>query len=1403
MSSNTTPSAAVYPNLADLQTFVQTALAQGTIPLEGEIEARTALADLLIREYEKGGQRNVQHLRDSIRHVEVVLRRLPQDSPERPRHLNRLSYSYMSEYTASQSRRAIDEAVLCGRLAHEEAISIGLPEKDRALYCEILNNFGVALSYRSQDTSATPSGREETSGSGIRGAPDDLDEAIQCARQMKTHTAPESDRYLTMISNLASRLTRRHSMRGDPADYAEVVQLLRELQSLSQPGSMTSGLAIMQLAQLAVDKFHKSNALKDLDEALQLAVDATDKLPDHYEGKATGFHQITTLYSHRYKRTNDVADIRNAVLYSDKNIAATPSSHRARNRHILDHMQLLRDFANAASSNKDVEEAASQGHQRLADIGSGCPEQDSCRNLYCDILGRKYIISHKLEDFVDLVAHLEKLYYDYNDKLKESAAAPPVDSSLIYSLAQEARKLSSAPPGQTRDVASEMLYDQIVTTCKSGNFANGLLSVDKGFVKLLGVYAGAAHEGEVLREDEASQKVKELQLKEKESHSQPKWKPKDYETELGLRKLAIDPTNNRFVMDLSGLMSDILGYDPTKPMSYSEFVAKQAQLESESIEKAKAEGKHPNPKLCHMCRLVKPLSPTTGKNSSGGDVFEWDPAGWHLPFGNWNQLRLRTMCSICQLVLSLIVSDQTRRNLHPRLASIDREIQGTTLRAGEMGSGEVVLSVEYGMRPVGELRIVTPTNYTQALRQGWEAAYSQCGFEEFMNAVDNELPRSMAGQQVDISMLKRWLNDCDHNHGEACNIHYRGSSASMPLVFIDVLDYCLVSATSAVKYFALSYVWGTVDMSMTLLANYESRCKTRGLPTRLPNTISDAIMLVRDLGERYLWVDALCIVQDDDEHKARNIAHMDVVYNKAFATIVAMHGTSADSGLPGVRPETRPSQRIEKLVVDAGSKDLDFNTDRNSNEQVTLHLVATPPPLHFALEASKWDTRGWTFQERMLSRRCLYFSEHYVYFQCGRRDQVLSECGVNGPVRSKQDFWDKPGKVSVSTSLDNPLLDLRQELIDVSPEVRQAKSFTAYCKLVEKYSCRQLSYDSDIINAFLGTFAFLNESFRSDILCGLPASALDLALLWTPTKRNPRRGHTANMTMSQANLEGRPVLDHVLPTNRGTVLTVMGPAAVPTFDSNLDRRFPSWSWVGWKGPVEHRLFAEDEPLPTPLVRDFSVNLDGREVRTVAGRQWPRASPVSRSSNATAASPGDPVAAAVERLALNPDDRAPVPTPALPNVLQFCAPTVPLSAFTVSTQSEYISNADHIHAPGRQAVRHILDSRGARCGLWWEQAGYVYVGRGVSPEAEGKMVLAGISRCEDAFRARKGPDRVEGEIRLFDEEVYPAVGRGSGIVNVLAVDCDMGHEYGERVTVARIHVKAWEDARPVVRMVRLA
>src|SRR4051794_4098090 len=92
------PSGSARPptDLATRQAMLRNAFAAGVVPVEEEVKLRASLADMLIREYEKS--QRPQDLYDAIDHNETILRRLPQNSPERPQHLNSLSYARMSEY---------------------------------------------------------------------------------------------------------------------------------------------------------------------------------------------------------------------------------------------------------------------------------------------------------------------------------------------------------------------------------------------------------------------------------------------------------------------------------------------------------------------------------------------------------------------------------------------------------------------------------------------------------------------------------------------------------------------------------------------------------------------------------------------------------------------------------------------------------------------------------------------------------------------------------------------------------------------------------------------------------------------------------------------------------------------------------------------------------------------------------------------------------------------------------------------------------------------------------------------------------------------------------------------------------------------------------------------------------
>ena len=1333
--------------LAELQAGFRQDLALGIVPVDSEVKIRALIADALMGEYQRS--RRQQDLHDAIDHNETILRRLPPSSPVRPERLSMLSDAFMSEYLVSNSRRALNEAVRYGQLAREEAVVTGLQETEPQRYCNILNSVGYALSHRN----------------GVVESAADLDEAIECAREISSCALRHGMELSTNEVNLVARLRVRYKTCSNPTDHEEATQLITKQLSMSAPGTLAHGGALVHLGEMAAEKFERSDAIEDLDEALNQLKAGLASLPRSYEKRFQLEFRISQLYDSRHKKSSDFADARNAMLYAESAVESAPPSDRVRAPYFTQLMYCLRDVAKTTMSTLDVDEVISTGRKRLEAMPIDDPSsRHKCRCIFSEVLGRRYLLARTVDSLVEAVNFIETLCGEHNSLAKKLSSEAPVDISLISTFKRNLIRIISRTDGPPKSAATTRLYELISLACGCKDMANAVLDVQKEHAKELQAYADFTESEQVPSEEEVQQKVSELERQEQtklgKRPSHPQWRPDEYQTEFGMRKLAIDPRTQKIMVTFGQpFVQDVLGYDTTEPMTRDQFVKHEARLEKEAFDKAKTEGKHPNPQLCRMCRFVKPLQPEANENG-----FMWEPQAKYVPFGNWYQIVCRDSCSICRLILSCITGDHSTSSLHPRLTAIDPEVQGTGLEVAKLNGGETVLKVEYGMWPVGELRILTPSNYNEALRQGWEAKEQSLDFQEMLQKRDGPL-HATKGQQVNIIQLKQWLNNCDHNHGPVCN-SYRGSgpryAGEIPIVVIDVADNCLVEATSAVKYFTLSYVWGTAEMSKTVRANYAARLRKGGLGSMFPATIADAIALVRSLGERFLWIDALCIVQDDNIRKQNDIKQMDVIYGKAFATIVAVHGTSASAGLPGVDSTVRPPQQVESVTVSGRSKDLDF--DPVNKNQETVHIITTPKPLHLALEVSALDTRGWILQEQLLSRRCLYFTPNYAYLLCSR--EIINECGISEPVRFESEL-DGPGSAdSISPwAISNPLFNLR-ELVEFRPEVRQYKAFAAYRKLVKTYTLRKLSYDSDILDAFSGLFAVLNEYFESDIISGLPTSVLDLVLLWAPAARLPRRGCKL-MTVENENFG-------------------LG---------QVDRNFPSWSWVGWTGPIDYSFFADivsiEEPLPTPLVKSYTIEVDGK----------PRVIPARISGKETSLD-------STSRIG-TPSDAGGVPTPVpspgaslTPHILEFYAPCVPLTAFTLPPQREYLSRQEHIHSTGSQSVRHILDPRGKRCGLWWEQAGYVYVGRNMSAAAESKMLFVGINQHGDTWRPRTGPNRVEGEIRMFDADVYPAAGKGSGLVNVLAIDLDMGHAYAERITVARIHVKAWEEAGPQMRLVQL-
>ncbi|KUJ11314.1 HET-domain-containing protein [Mollisia scopiformis] len=323
---------------------------------------------------------------------------------------------------------------------------------------------------------------------------------------------------------------------------------------------------------------------------------------------------------------------------------------------------------------------------------------------------------------------------------------------------------------------------------------------------------------------------------------------------------------------------------------------------------------------------------------------------------------------------------------------------------------------------------------------------------------------------------KQWKAICEKSHRRSDQSSCLISQAktylqpSSPQYFVDTWLRCLAPASSDMNYITLSYVWGQVRNFTTTKATL-ARLQKPGafidpkVLEKLPNTIKDAINLVEYLGERYLWIDALCIVQDDDEWKYQQIDNMASIFANSHLTIIAEDGDDANYGLRGLRGISKPRnfvQKVHKLTSRLQVVAVSLFDDR----------LRTP---------SRWGTRGWTFQEDVFSTRRLRF----------HRDMVQWECNGN--------YWrEERDKVHKNVRLGSPRY-LSEIFVTPFP------SLSGYVDLIQEYGKREFTNPEDALFAFSGITTVLNRTFSGGFIAGLPSMFLDIALLWQPTFTMRRR----------------------------------------------------------------------------------------------------------------------------------------------------------------------------------------------------------------------------------------------------------------------------------------------------------
>lgn len=372
---------------------------------------------------------------------------------------------------------------------------------------------------------------------------------------------------------------------------------------------------------------------------------------------------------------------------------------------------------------------------------------------------------------------------------------------------------------------------------------------------------------------------------------------------------------------------------------------------------------------------------------------------------------------------------------------------------------------------------------------------------------------------IDLALVQNWLSNC-RGH-DSCKEIRAAQLANMAQTFytsgfrlIDVIEGRLVEKTQPCEYIALSYVWGqaasfglcTKRENLSTLSRPSSldRSHTQdGVSKRLPKTIADAISFCRFIGQRYLWVDSLCIVQDDPDEKRRLIHGMNSVYENADLTLVALSGVDAEAGLAGISPRGCDTDNC-------GREHLFHEIDG------TCSIGTGRISLIEQIQCSHWNARGWTYQEQLLSPRKLYFASGEVFYECGH--QTLRE----GYAFETSSGSARLGAPWYGRNRNKDPLDAAQPkntLMTMNASDPQRLD-TEFQKIVSVYTRRNLKEPGDILHALTGVYNKFYSSSDWDglgisALQGVPMRCFSRALLWyTPNPCHTRRSDVSGASPS-------------------------------------------------------------------------------------------------------------------------------------------------------------------------------------------------------------------------------------------------------------------------------------------------
>ncbi|KAM0263417.1 hypothetical protein ACHAQJ_001273 [Trichoderma viride] len=383
---------------------------------------------------------------------------------------------------------------------------------------------------------------------------------------------------------------------------------------------------------------------------------------------------------------------------------------------------------------------------------------------------------------------------------------------------------------------------------------------------------------------------------------------------------------------------------------------------------------------------------------------------------------------------------------------------------------------------------ISATTHMQAVQAQTSASVEGGKMGSLSDLVLQDETTTLQVDETCVASIRQWLAQCekDTSHSKCQPSAIQWSTfAGVQLRVIDTVRRCIIVAPEKCQYMALSYVLGAVDQPTLTVDILDKLAEEGGLAIiwpKMSQTVRDAIIFCESLGERYLWIDALCIIHDSPRDMRLSIPRKRQIYAAAKCTLSATSTSTARDGL-------------------------------STNLTADTLTFPTIDALYRHIETSPWSRHAWCYQEKVLSHRIIFFTSYGIYIQC----QVGVYSGTGEPL---------------TRDTGHPELD-RSNVVDgmLSMRIGDGDGLESYLSAVEHYSSRTTPKQTDKINAFQGILQMykgMMDGVASTFCFGLPTFAFDQTFCWRNEQQNPELRNPAFPSWSWLGWDNAIIFDRAL-----------------------------------------------------------------------------------------------------------------------------------------------------------------------------------------------------------------------------------------------------------------------------------